>query len=83
MKSLLYNVLSLSTNVVSPFIALLVFAAATVSIPACAQDLWQIDQKHSVATLSLGSGTSQLQVGLARVSGEVEFEPSDPSTVTA
>jgi hypothetical protein len=28
--------------------------------------------------LSLGSGASQLQVGLARVSGEVEFEPSDP-----
>jgi hypothetical protein len=77
-KSLLQNVLSLSTNVVSPLIMLLVFATATVSIPACAQDLWQIDPKHSVATLSLGSGASQLQVGLARVSGEVEFEPSDP-----
>lgn len=77
MKSLLHNVLSLSTNVVSPLIILLI-ATATVSIPACAQDLWQIDPKQSVATLSLGSGASQLQVGLARVSGEVEFEPSDP-----
>jgi len=78
MRSLLHNVLSLSTNVVSPLIILLIFATATVPIPASAQDLWQIDPKQSVATLSLGSGASQLQVGLARVTGEVEFEPSDP-----
>jgi len=78
MKSHLHNVLSLSTNVVGPLIMFLGFATATVSIPACAQDIWQIDPKHSVATLSLGSGANQLQIGLARVSGEVVFESSDP-----
>ena len=78
MKSHLHNVLSLSSNVVGPLIMFLAFATATVSIPACAQDIWQIDPKHSVATLSLGSGASQLQIGLARVSGEVVFESSDP-----
>ena len=78
MKSHLRNVLSLSTNVVGPLIMLLAFATAIVSIPACAQDIWQIDPKHSVATLSLGSGANQLQIGLARVSGEVVFESSDP-----
>jgi len=78
MKSHLHNVLSLSTNVVGPLIMFLAFATATVSIPACAQDIWQIDPKHSVATLSLGSGANQLQIGLARVSGEVVFESSDP-----
>jgi hypothetical protein len=78
MKSRLHNVLSLRTNMVGPIIMLLAFATATVSIPACAQDIWQIDPKHSVATLSLGSGANQLQIGLARVSGEVVFESSDP-----
>jgi len=78
MKSHLHNVLSLSSNVVGPLIMFLAFATATVSIPACAQDIWQIDPKHSVATLSLGSGANQLQIGLARVSGEVVFESSDP-----
>ena len=78
MKSHLHNVLSLSSNVVGPLIMFLAFATATVSIPACAQDIWQIDPKHSVATLSLGSGANQLQIGLARVSGEVVFESNDP-----
>jgi hypothetical protein len=57
----------------------LAFATATVSIPACAQDIWQIDPKSSVATLSLGAGAKTLQIGLARVSGQVEFESGDPS----
>jgi hypothetical protein len=64
--------------VVGRLIMFLAFATATVSIPACAQDIWRIDPKHSVATLSLGSGANQLQIGLARVSGEVVFESSDP-----
>lgn len=79
MKSLSHTVLSLSTNVVGPLIMLLAFTTATVSIPACAQDIWQIDQKSSVATLSLGAGAKTLQIGLARVRGQVEFESSDPS----
>lgn len=79
MKSLLHNLLSLSTNVFGPLITLLAFATATVSIPACAQDIWQIDPKSSVATLSLGAGAKTSQIGLARVRGQVEFESTDPS----
>jgi hypothetical protein len=78
-KSLRHNLLSLSTNVVGPLVVLLAFATATVSIPACAQDTWQIDPKSSVATLSLGAGAKTLQIGLARVRGQVEFESGDPS----
>ena len=80
MKSLLHDLFSLSTNVVGLLIMLLAFATATVSMPAYAQDIWQIDPKSSVATLSLGAGAKTLQIGLARVRGQVEFEPSDPST---
>jgi polyisoprenoid-binding protein YceI len=56
----------------------LALAILTASMPAHAQDSWQIDPKHSVAPLALGSGANQLQIGLARVSGEVVFESSDP-----
>ena len=61
-----------------PILIVLALAIVTASMPADAQDSWQIDPKHSVATLSLGSGANQLQIGLARVSGEVVFESSDP-----
>jgi hypothetical protein len=57
---------------------MLLLAATTASIAAHAQDTWQIDPKHSVATLSMGSGANQFQIGLARVSGEVVFRSSDP-----
>jgi len=79
MKSLLHDLLSLSTNVVGLLVVLLAFATATVSIPAYAQDIWQIEPKSSVAALSLGAGANQLQIGFARVSGEVVFESNDPS----
>ena len=79
MKSLLSNLSSLGTNVVGPLITLLAFATATVSMPAYAQDIWQIDPRSSVATLSVGAEAKTLQIGLARVWGWVEFESSDPS----
>lgn len=60
-------------------LTLLALTIATISIPAHAQELWQIDPKYSVATLELGSGVKTLQIGLARVSGEVIFESSDPT----
>jgi hypothetical protein len=61
-----------------PILIVLALAIVTASMPTHAQDSWQIDPKHSVATLSLGSGANQLQIGLARVSAEVVFEFSDP-----
>jgi polyisoprenoid-binding protein YceI len=78
MNSRLQRVLPHSTKRLRRSVNLLLLAATTASIAAHAQDSWQIDPKHSVATLSLGSGANQLQIGLARVSGEVVFESSNP-----
>ena len=64
---------------VGPLITLVAFATATVSTPACAQDRWQVDATSSVAILSLGGAAKTLQIGLARVRGQVEFESRDPS----
>jgi len=78
MSSCLQRVLPHITKRLYRIVNLLLLAATTVPIAAHAQDSWQIDAKHSVATLSLGSGANQLQIGLARVSGEVVFESSNP-----
>ena len=78
MSSRLQPVLPLTTKLLHRIVNVLLFAATTASVAARAQDNWQIDPKHSVATLSLGAGANQLQIGLARVSGEVVFESSDP-----
>ena len=55
-------------------LTLVVTAAAGA---AQAQDKWQIDSETSVARLALGSGSDLLNVGVARVSGEVVFDSSD------
>jgi hypothetical protein len=78
MSSRLQPVFPPATKLLRRIVNVLLLAATTASIAAHAQDGWQIDPKYSVATLSLGSGASQLQIGLARVSGEVVFESSDP-----
>jgi hypothetical protein len=71
-----------STNLLRWVISLLLLPAATASGIAHARDTWQIDPKDSIATLSLGSGADMLQIGLARASGQVAFEASDPSDPT-
>ena len=53
------------------------FAIIVASIPAHAQNDWQIDSQQSYATLSLGSGDNASQVGLARVTGDVDFRSTD------
>jgi len=78
MSSCLQRVRLFSTQPLCRIVNLLLLAATTAPMAAHAQDSWQIDAKHSVATLSLGSGAHQLQIGLARVSGEVVFESSNP-----
>ena len=78
MSSRLQRGLPLSTKLLCRIVNLLLLAATTASIAAHAQDSWQVDPNLSVAALSLGSGANQLQIGLARVSGEVVFESSDP-----
>jgi polyisoprenoid-binding protein YceI len=39
---------------------------------------WRIDQQHSVARLSLGTGANSLEVGIARVGGSALFDPANP-----
>jgi len=59
---------------------LLTLALAAASIPAYAQTgIWQIDAQHSIARLSLGSGPRAVEVGVARVSGSVAFDASNPA----
>ncbi len=74
-RSLVFHMANLPWLVLT----LLGLATATISISASAQNTWRIDPKYSVATLELGSGVKTLQIGLARVSGEVVFESSDPT----
>lgn len=59
------------TAVVRWIINLLLLPAATASGIASVQDVLQIDPESSVATFSLGSRADTLQVGLARVRGQV------------
>jgi hypothetical protein len=71
-----------STSLLRWIINLLLLPAATASGMAHAQNTWQIDPNNSVATLSAGSGAEMLQIGLARVSGQVVFEANDASDPT-
>ncbi len=59
---------------------LLALAVCFVSIPARAQGgIWQVDAEHSIARLSLGSGSQSTEVGVAHVSGNLVFDSSDPA----
>jgi hypothetical protein len=60
----------------------LLLLPAVVTGIAQAQNNWLIDPNDSIATLSLGSEVNALQIGVARVSGQVVFEASDPSDPT-
>jgi len=62
----------------------LITVLTSVSISAQSQDAWEIDPQHSVATLSLGTESNVLQLGVVRLNGEVVFESvdSDDPTVT-
>jgi hypothetical protein len=57
----------------------LVVAGLIASIPARAQDSFRVDARHSIARLFLGSGQNVLEIGLARVSGQVVFDSDDPA----
>jgi hypothetical protein len=59
-------------------VALLLILTVFVSIPAHAQQTWRLDSRLSFARLSLGSGSNALEIGLARVSGDVVFDSDDP-----
>jgi len=74
MKSHVLHVIKSATGGIGLMLSLLMLAVAIVSIPAHAEDnAWTIDGEHSVARLSLGSGPKSVEVGVARVSGNVAF----------
>jgi polyisoprenoid-binding protein YceI len=76
----LRNLQFVSRNVRFAFLLLLAFAVCFASVPARAQGSnWKVDAEHSIARLSVGSGSNAVEIGVARVSGEVVFDSSDPA----
>ncbi len=80
MKSHMLSIIHFATNEVGVIFLLLALAVGIASIPAHAQNgIWQVDAEHSIARLSLGSSPKSAEVGVARVSGNVVFDASDPA----
>jgi polyisoprenoid-binding protein YceI len=70
------------TSLLRLMINLLLLPPVIAPATAYAQDAWQIDPNNSIATFSSGAAAQTLQVGVARVSGEVVFDSADPSDPT-
>lgn len=80
MKSHMQRIVHFATNEVGLVFLLLALAIGIASIPAHAQNgIWQVDAEHSIARLWLGSNPESAEVGVARVSGNVAFDSSDPA----
>ena len=74
------RILHFVTSGVSLAFMLLGLAVCFASIPARAQGrICKVDAEHSIARLSLGSGPKLAEVGVARISGNVVFDSSDPA----
>jgi hypothetical protein len=74
MKSHILNIVEFASSEIGLSFLLLVLAVGIASVPAHAQDnAWTIDGEHSIARLSLGSNPKSVEIGLARVSGNVLF----------
>ena len=74
------NLQFVTRNLSLAFLLLLAFAVSFASIPAHAQDgNWQVDADHSIARLSVGSASNAVETGVARVSGNVVVDSSDPA----
>src|ERR1700758_5141425 len=78
MKSRLSNIARLLKYGYRP-ILMLVLAMGVTSLSLHAQEIFQVDPQYSIARLSLGSSTNTSEIGLARISGEVIFEPGNPA----
>ena len=79
MKSRLSSIVHLVTGELRPIVVGLAFAVVFASVSVHAQGTWQVDPHLSVTRLSLGSGSNALEIGLARVSGDVVFDSADPA----
>jgi polyisoprenoid-binding protein YceI len=78
-KTHVANTINLLKSGIGLTFLLLALAIAISSIPAHAQDAWKIDGEHSVARFSLGSSDIPVEVGVARVGGNVIYDNDDPS----
>lgn len=77
MKSHVLNTIRFVTGEIGLIFLLLALAIGLASIPVHAQDgMWKVDGEHSLARLSLGSGSKSTEVGVARVSGNAVFGAS-------
>lgn len=80
MRSHVQRIIHFTTSGVGLFFQLLILAVCVASVPAHAQgSTWQADAQHSIARLSLGSGSRSVDVGVTRVSGTVAFDANDPA----
>ena len=80
MRSHLQHIINLATGEVGLIFLLLALALGITAIPVHAQnDAWKVDGEHSIARLSLGSGMKSVQVGVARVSGNVVLDANNAS----
>jgi polyisoprenoid-binding protein YceI len=79
MKTLGSRNLHFVTGKIRLALAFLLVLTVSLSIPAHAQEAWRLDSQLSIARLSLGSGANALEIGLARVSGDVVFDSNDPT----
>jgi polyisoprenoid-binding protein YceI len=77
MKTFALRNLHFVTGNVGLALALVLVLAVSFSIPAHAQETWRLDPQLSIARLSLGPGSNALEIGLARVSGDVVFDSND------
>ena len=78
MKSQFKSVIQFVSNKVGLMVLLLALAASITSIPAHAQDdVWKADKEHSIARLSLGSGTNAVEIGIARINGHVIYNGTE------
>jgi polyisoprenoid-binding protein YceI len=78
MRSHVQRMIHFASSGVGLFFLLLILAVCVASAPAHAQDnAWQADAQHSIARLSLGSGSKSVEVGITRVSGTVAFDAND------
>ena len=78
MNSRLVSAVRLLTH--APLVLLSLAVASMIGpMPAHAQDTFQINPQRSVARLFLGSGQNRLEIGLARVRGQVVFDSNDPA----
>jgi hypothetical protein len=75
MRSHLQHLICLATGEIGLMFLLLALAVGITAIPAHAQDgAWTIDGEHSSARLSLGSNPKAVEIGLARVGGNVALD---------